>query len=261
MEEGNIMTNKEQFEIARRQSAFESNCSADDFIADTNKVVISEDNENKRKYLELPFLCDLTSYGNCIVASVSNELVDIVKNYINKYHVGHCFEIPNMLILQEKLRPYEMNTCFMAEYFLPDLDTLKPLECNYEIRTLEPMEFEEYYLPEWSNALCEKRKTRDKLAVAAYDNNKIIGLAACSADCDSMWQIGVDVLPEYRLRGIASALTSELAAEIANLDKVPFYCCAWSNIKSVRNAIRSGFRPAWIQLTVKRNSFIEEMNK
>jgi len=244
-----------------KQSALDSNCSADDFLGHANKVVISKNNIKARKYLELPFYCDLTTYGNCIVASVSNELVDIVNNYINSYPVEHCLETPNILILQEKLKMYDLNTCFMAEYFLPDLDIIKPLSCDYEIKKLIPTDFQNYYLPEWKNALCEKRKTLDILAVAAYDKNKIIGMAGCSADCDSMWQIGVDVLPEYRRKGIAASLTSILATEIIKKNKVPFYCCAWSNIKSAKNAIKSGFRPAWVQLTVKENSFIEELNK
>ena len=98
------------------------------------------------------------------------------------------------------------------------------------------------------------------LGVGAYDGGKLIGLAACSADGDTMWQIGIDVLPEYRRQGIASALTSRLAVEILERDKVPFYCCAWSNIRSARNAIKSGFRPAWAQMTVKPFDMINEMN-
>jgi predicted GNAT family acetyltransferase len=76
-----------------------------------------------------------------------------------------------------------------------------------------------------------------------------------------MWQIGIDVLPEYRRQGIASCLTSQLALEVINRNIVPFYCCAWSNIKSVRNAIKSGFRPAWVQITAKSMDYIADMNK
>ena len=36
---------------------------------------------------------------------------------------------------------------------------------------------------------------QDVLAVGAYDGARLVGLAGCSADCESMWQIGVDVLP------------------------------------------------------------------
>jgi len=88
----------------------------------------------------------------------------------------------------------------------------------------------------------------------------MVGFAACSADCDTMWQIGVDVLPEFRRQGIAAALTSSLACEILERGKVPFYCAAWSNLKSVRNAIRSGFKPAWCELTVKSIETVNKLN-
>jgi len=82
------------------------------------------------------------------------------------------------------------------------------------------------YKPEWSNALCEERRQLDVFGVGAYDKDKLIGLAGCSADCERMWQIGVDVLPEYRRKGITDALTSRLAIEILERGKVPFYCSA-----------------------------------
>ena len=62
-------------------------------------------------------------------------------------------------------------------------------------------------------------------------------------------------------RGIASSLTSNLAIEIMDRGKVPFYCCAWSNLKSVKNALRSGFVPGWVEMTVKAASLVENMNK
>ena len=88
---------------------------------------------------------------------------------------------------------------------------------------------------------------------AAYilDKAEALGLAGCSADCSTMWQIGVDVLAPYRRQGIASALTSGLAVEALRRGLVPFYCCAWANVKSARNAWKSGFRPEWVQLTAK----------
>ena len=147
----------------------------------------------------------------------------------------------------------------MAEYFLPDVERLSVLPCAYETRILTQADFGELYLPEWSHALCSERRELDVLGVGAYDNQRLVGLAACSADCESMWQIGIDVLPDYRRRGIASALTSRLAVEILSRGKVPFYCAAWSNIRSVRNAIASGFRPAWVEMTAKPIETVERM--
>ena len=74
-----------------------------------------------------------------------------------------------------------------------------------------------------------------------------------------MWQIGIDVLPECRRAGVASALTARLALELLQRGKVPFYCCAWSNLASARNAIKSGFRPAWVQLTSVKRQRIEQL--
>jgi len=138
---------------------------------------------------------------------------------------------------------------------------LERQECGYELRILQQEDFEDLYVDAWSDALCIDRKQLDVLGVGAYDNGRLIGLAACSADCNTMWQIGVDVLPEYRTRGIATTLTTNLALEIIYRGMVPFYCAAWSNIKSVRNAIASGFRPAWVEMTVKPQDFVEEINR
>lgn len=255
------MDNSEIIRIAMCQSALDSNCDADDFCSQENRVVISQKNSGARKYLELPFCCDLTSYGNNIVASTSQELKGEIEKYINKYGKVHCFETPNLYMLNDKLKPFDSRVCFMAEYFLPDVNILRPLSCDYGLKLLMPDEFQQYYTDEWSNALCESRKQLDVLAVGAFDKGRLIGLAGCSADCDTMWQIGVDVLAEYRNRGIASAVTSRLAVEILKRGIVPFYCCAWSNIGSARNAVKSGFRQAWVQITAKSNSVIANMIK
>ena len=256
-----IMTNEQILLVAMQQSAYDSNCEALDFTKTENVIVFSQNHPNARRYLELPFSCDLVSYGNNIVASVQQEYKTLVEKFIEKYAVEHCFETPNLHILNEALMEKGEKICFMAEYFLPDISCLTELQCEYELRILQQGDFANLYVPEWSNALCEKRKNLDVLGVGAYHNGKLIGLAGCSADCDAMWQIGVDVLLEYRKQGIASALTSKLALEILKRDKVPFYCVAWSNLKSVRNAIKSGFRPAWVEVTAKPKDFVDRINE
>ena len=46
-------------------------------------------------------------------------------------------------------------------------------------------------------------------------------------------------------------MTARLALEILARGKVPFYCAAWCNLPSVRNALSCGFFPAWAQLTAR----------
>lgn len=253
------MTNQEIWKTAMRQSAIDSNCAPEDFLKSENKLVYSAQNPEARRYLELPFVCDLVSYGNNIVASVSPELEAEVKRYIERYAVEHCFETPNLHVLDEALAPYGQKSCFMAEYFLPDVEKLRALDCGFEMHRLKQEDFAELGGPEWNNALSRDGRRPDVLGVGAYDKGRLIGLAACSADCDTMWQIGVDVLPGYRRRGIASAVTSRLALAVMEEGRVPFYCAAWSNIRSVRNAIKSGFVPAWVEVTAKSREFVDHL--
>lgn len=256
-----MFSNQEILKIAMQQSAIDLNASDTDFLKSANVVIEFSLSPLARKYFKEPIACNLVSYGSNIVASVKGEYRELVEEYLQKFEFFHCFETPNLHWLEERLEPFGQKVCFMAEYFLPDLNKLTRLSCDYELKVLEQKDFSELYVPQWSNALCKDRKELDVLGVGAFEKGKLIGLAACSADCEEMWQIGVDVLPEYRRKGIASAMTSNLAVEILERGKVPFYCCAWSNIRSARNAVKSGFVPAWVEMTVKPKNIVDEMNK
>ncbi len=255
-----MLSNEQIQSIAMKQSAMDIGCNVDDFKKSQSVVTDFCLGEKARVYYKEPIACNFVSYGGNVVAASKPEIKEIVTEYINKYEYYHLFETPNLLWLNEKIAGFGQKVCFMAYYFLPDVSKLKRLVCPYEIKLLNPKDFENLYTKEWGNALCKGRKELDVLGYGAYDNGKLIGLAGCSADCEKMWQIGVDVLPEYRKQGIASALTSNLAVEILERGKVPFYCCAWSNIPSAKNAVKSGFSPAWAEMTVKPADFVYKLN-
>lgn len=257
------MRKQEIWAAAMRQSAIDLHCDPADFTCGHSVIVESAPHPEARRYLELPFFCNLVSYGENVVASVAPQARDAVETYLAhcapRYPWG-CFETPGINMLADAFAPMGMRLCFMAEYFLPDVERLRLHTCGYTVRLLTPPEFAPYYTACWSNALCEKRRHLDVLAAGAYDGETLVGLAGCSADCETMWQIGIDVLPAYRRQGIAAALTSRLSLAILERGKVPFYCAAWSNIRSVRNALASGFVPAWVELTAKPETFVQEMN-
>ena len=254
------MTNREMLEIAMRQSAEDLGCREADLAAGRNVAVPLKMGKNARKYLKQPITCSLVSYGNNVVAASINETFALVREYIGKFEFYHCFETPNLHVLNDAAQKLGARVCSMSEYFLPDLGALRPLDCPYPFKMLGPTDFGPLYTGTWSNALCKERRELDVLGIGAYDGGALVGFAACSADCEEMWQIGIDVLPAYRRQGIASALTSRLALAILERDKVPFYCAAWSNLCSVRNALRCGFRPAWVELNVRSTAFVERMN-
>ena len=83
------------------------------------------------------------------------------------------------------------------------------------------------------------------LASTAMVNGKIVGIAGVSKDCEMLWQIGINVLPDYRKYGIATVLTNMLILEVLKRGKIPYYATAPSNIASQRVAISAGLKPAW----------------
>lgn len=249
------MTDGEILDIAVRQSAIDSACRPEDFFKGEHVVVRSRADMGARKYLSLPFALDLASYGNNVVASADEALIPVAEAYLRGRRTEACFGTPALHELDAMLLPFGLRTFFQAEYFLPDLNAMRGIACAYPTRILAREAFSGLYLPQWSNALCKARKENDVLCVGAYDGDTLIGLAGCSADCERMWQIGIDVLPAYRKRGVAAALVSRLAAETLARGKVPFYCAAWSNLASKKTALACGFRPAWVQLTAKPVGF------
>lgn len=248
------MTQQEILRAAMRQSAVDCSCSEKDFHKESNVIVESKAAEGCSRYMTLPHICMLFSYGSNIVAACRKDLIQEIETFINSTgKIHHCFESPSIYELNKILRKADAEITWMQTGFLPDPELIfnTDLPCPFETRKLHPEDFTDLYLPEWSNALCSDRKELDMLGIGAYDEGRLIGFAACSADCPEMWQIGIDVLPDYRQKGIASSLTNQLARIIFEHGKIPFYAAAWSNIRSIRNGLRSGFRPAWVSISAK----------
>lgn len=243
------MNQKQMMEIALAQSAADLGCDPSDFLKSENIVIPSARTAGARAYLKQPNPCHIVSYGCGAVAAADSAILDEIRAFLDRIQpVTRCFCTPYLTELDAILSQHGCKTGYLSEYWLPNLNRLRALPCDFGLRLLKQDDFAELYRPEWSNALCADRAALDVLGVGAYDGETLVGLAGCSADCGTMWQIGVDVLPAYRRKGIAAALTSRLALEILARDKVPFYCCAWSNLPSAKNAVKSGFSPAWAEL-------------
>lgn len=60
------MTNQEIFQIAMAQSAVDLCAETTDFEKSENIVVMSQESDGARRYLKLPFPCQLVSYDKNI---------------------------------------------------------------------------------------------------------------------------------------------------------------------------------------------------
>lgn len=112
----------------------------------------------------------------------------------------------------------------------------------------------------FTSALCFSPTQPDVLAVAAmpkgttdkaFDQECMAGMAGASEDGAYLWQIGINVSPEYAGRGLATELVHRIKEEIIRRGRVPFYGTSESHTISQTVAYKAGFVPAWTEIYVK----------
>lgn len=163
---------------------------------------------------------------------------------------GHrLFEFGTLRKLNEELNQYGYKVAPTHHMFLPCIDIKMEERC--QIEWLYDSEINKFYGDlRFPNAIafptpCPARP--DRIIVVAVDDGNIIGMAGCSEDAPHWQQIGIDVLPEWRSRGIGSYLVTMPKNKIIEIGDVPFYGTAAANIYSQNIAFNSGFRYAWVE--------------
>lgn len=216
------------------QLAIDYNCNADDFEKDGIIFTVAEKYDGRRA---MPFITprlEIVTFGRAVIVNASHNIMSYAKK---KLQDKSNYEVLNSPIV------YGVNP-----YYLPDVDNIMVIENNnYEFKLIDN-DIQNYYTYKGlHNALQynENSERPEVLAAIAYDNKKLIGIACASADSKTMWQIGVDVLPEYRGNGIAVKLVNMLTIETLNRGIVPYYTTDNANINSQRVAVKAGYFPAW----------------
>ena len=232
-----------------QQLSLDLNCASADLLAKENIVTVSALKDGRRNYSpEQPFLQMATLGGNTVItadACLHGFLHDLVRDV-----EGHrLFELGNLIRINTELRKYGYQMAPTHHMFLPCREVTTEERCR--VRWLYGEEINPFYGdPRFPNAIaypepCSARP--DRMAVIAVDGDTIMGMAGCSEDAPHWQQIGIDVLPEFRSKGIGSCLVTLLKNRILETGDVPFYGTAAANIRSQNIACNSGFRPAWVE--------------
>jgi len=236
--------------LVKKQLAIEYNCSANDFSLSENIITVSKNNAEKRHYIDGTFFFQMATFGDNAVITADERMHEWLKEY-TKDKKGHwLFEHNNLVKIEEKLREYNKKLYHTHHMFLSYKETT-PKDIDIKTEWFEKEAIRQFYETKmFPNALCTKYdpKRPDVLAVAAYDGDKIIAMAGCSADTPLLWQVGIDVSEDYRGRGIGTYLVTLIKNEIEKRGKIPFYGTSLSNLHSWGIALNSGFSPAWIEI-------------
>ena len=237
------------YEKLLRMLSLDLNCTPADLQAKENIITVSAMNEGRRNYSpDKPFLQMATLGGNTVV--MADECLHGFLHGLLRDTEGHrLFELGNLTKLNEELRKYGYRMAPTHHMFLPCREVPAGDCCS--VKWLYDDEIKPFYGdPRFPNAIaypepCPARP--DRIAVLAVDGDTVMGMAGCSEDGPHWQQVGIDVLPEYRSRGIGSFLVTLLKNRIIEIGDVPFYGTAAANIRSQNIAINSGFRPAWVE--------------
>lgn len=228
------MNKQEMMSIVYNQLAIDYNCKPEDFNKDGVIFTIAEKQTGRR---EMPFVTprlEVITMGKSTIVNVSKNIMSYAKR---KLEGKSSYDILISKIV------YGVNP-----YYLPDIENLKEIENNSFRFELIDKNIQSLYVNKYfHNALQYNvdSKRPEVLAAVAYDKNNLVGIACASADSKAMWQIGVDVLSNYRGNGIAVKLVNMLTIETINRGIVPYYTTDCANINSQKVAIKSGYIPAW----------------
>ena len=238
-EEVYYMTAQEILQIVQSQLATDLNCTAEDLNGEKDSLIFAEtkNNPGRRPFPRGDSHFEMLSMGKSIVVSATPDILNIGKPLLSGKNREDAFSMP--FVQGHSL------------YYLPDLARIQPLPppAEFEYEVIEQNDIPALYkFDGFCNAIQynPNHPRPDVLVILAKKVGHIVGMAGASADCAKMWQIGMDVMPQFRGHGLAAYLVNWLTLEILNRGYVPYYGTASSNIASQRVAHRVGYYPAWI---------------
>lgn len=239
----------------RELLALEYNCAPEDFFRAENVLTISALRPGQRDYGDRPYFFHMVTFGGNAVLTSAPVLQDFLRPFMTG-RVGHwLFEYPNLLPLERELEKHGYTLSPTYHMFLPT--ARKAPEPSFQVRWYGEAELARFYGdPRFPNAILDSfhPERPDRLAVCALDGDRIMGMAGCSEDAPGWFQIGIDVEPEYRSRGVAAGLVALLKARILEAGGIPFYGTSVSGYHSWNVALNCGFRPAWVEIGGKKRN-------
>ena len=250
-----MISNRESaLKLVRQILAADFACEESDFDKEGITFHLAKELEGARR-VPLPdkFLAVVTM-GRGVVVSCSADRLRWARTNLKSFAPEALF-YASAIARMEKYVARDHQTMFGPELrYICTQDTFQPYPLGGEIEVglIQEESIKQLYgNNRFPNALGRRYDPQRPrlLACSAKHDGVIVGLAAASADSDSMWQVGLDVLPGYRNRGIGKALVSRLTEALFDIEKLP-YCqtTGMSNISSRRIAISVGYRPAWVEI-------------
>lgn len=250
------MNRRATVEIVRNTLAADYACQPGDWLNDAVIVVEAREVAGRRTYPMRAKEFVMTTMGRGAVICCSADRLAWAEEKLGHRSKDELFSIPTFALINEHVAPDNQKLSGPALRYLcahetfcaapvPEGITLELFEHD---RMLEAYEFANFH-----HALSYRLDYHcpDMVAVAAWHNGQVIGMAGASADSEQLWQVGVAVLPEYQGTGVGKAVVSRVTEATLDHGKVPFYTTWVANLASSNTALSVGYWLAWTDVYVK----------
>ena len=232
---------------------------ADDFCCTVNDVLspdpvfsVLELRKGQRRYKPEGDLFKAAVADGKLLIAGTQAMRDWCRERYANGNPAWFMEMDTLRVLDHRLREDGLCIASAHPFFLPDRETA-PVTDGWEIRFYEQAQIEQFRGdPRFPESYSFNPLAPDMLGVSAMLDGEIVAMAGASRDSQRMWQIGVDVRPDMRGRGLGSMVVSLLKNEVTRRGFLPFYGTSMSHIASQRTALRAGFAPAWTELYATR---------
>jgi GNAT superfamily N-acetyltransferase len=241
---------------AKRTVATDMACSPKDFDKPGVTVVEYRSLPGRRQFPEPSRQLMIVTFGAGAVISCAPSRMPWVMDHLSRRRPDELFAAEAIARMYAIVSSEGQWLSGPGPRYLCSAETLRPcaLADRVQLRTYAGADVGQLFEHAGFHNALEYRLTGlrpDVLACAAFHASKPVGIAGVSADCDAMWQVGIDVVAEWRGRGIGAALVSRVTRMVLDAGRVPYYATGMDNIASQRLAIGVGFWPAWTELYVK----------
>jgi len=247
-----VMFRNELIEAAAVQLSYDYACAKEDFFSYENKVTVSRLKDGRRHFKEEEDFFKIATMGRGAVVSVNSAIMEFASKLAKNHEGIFLFDGKGIFSINKELEKHNKTIGIISQFYLPVTPYKQIKADGFRLKTYEYDEIhsELYRLKGFSNAIMyeDKGERRDVLAVCAVNGNSVVGMAGASSDSERFWQIGIDVLPEYRGMGIAAALVSALTVEVFMRGAIPYYGTWSGNIASQNVARKCGYYPAWSEM-------------
>lgn len=240
-------------QMAMAQVSVDLNASAADFLSDKNIVTPYVQHMDRRKFgKDSQNAFKMACFGTGSVLSAPEVIVDELQTLVQGKDGKALFHFDVQCAIDKILRTVGLSYGMTTLAYLPAINEPVDIEMEGSMRFVwyEQADMPVLYQHKGlENAVgYDMQALRpDVIAVAAFEGDELLGAAGASEDAAALWQVGVDVLPDARGRGIATVLVDLLRAEIQQRGIVPYYCTGVANLFSRNVAINCGFFPAWVE--------------